>query len=163
MKNNDKRLMEKDINDDFSGTADSVFDKEPRKPRFTALKVVGIIVGSIVLIAIVTVVILDLPQVKYKLSEHYASQGLYIEARDKLRDIRGYKDSERKYDEYGLIICKHYLSAGATDEAMKWAEWTTGSHFEDISGEAQNLIAQINEQKAAAVSQSDESIVRPAN
>ena len=161
MKNEDEMLMEQEANDDFSEPADGVFDEEPRAPRFVALKVIGIIVGFIVLIAVAAFVITNLPQVKYKLSEHYASQGLYIEARDKLHDIRDYKDSERKYDEYGLIICEHYLAAGATDEAMKWAEWTTGSRFEDIVGEAQDIIARINEQKSAV--KSDKSIIQPAN
>lgn len=161
MKNEDDKLIEQEANDDFTEPADDVFDEEPRKPRFVALKVIGIIVGFIVLIAVAAFVITNLPQVKYKLSEHYASQGLYIEARDKLHDIRDYKDSERKYDEYGLIICKHYIAAGATDEAMKWAEWTSGSRFEDISGEAQAIIARINEQKATV--KSDEGIVQPAN
>lgn len=161
MKNEEDKLIEQEANDDFTEPADDVFDEEPRVPRFVALKVIGIIVGFIVLIAVAAFVITNLPQVKYKLSEHYASQGLYIEARDKLHDIRDYKDSERKYDEYGLIICKHYFAAGATDEAMKWAEWTSGSRFEDISGEAQAIIAGINEQKATV--KSGEGIVQPAN
>ena len=150
MKSKEEVVIEQDIKDDFSDPADGVFDKEPRKPRFVELKVTGMIIGLILLIAAAAFVVTNLPPVKYKLSEHYASQGMYLEARDKLHDILNYKDSERKYDEYGLIICKHYLAKGAADEALKWAEWTSGSHFEDISKEANNLISEIKQQKNAA-------------
>ena len=164
---NETDIVKDIVEDEASGGEEQISEEETvsKKPRFVALKVTGIVLGIIAAIALGTYIIVNTPQVKYRISNFYASQGRYIEARDKLHTIRNYKDSNRKYDEYAYIISKSYYMSGDLDEAWKWAEWTTYSEYDDIKNSAVLLMQEIQKHKNSidAQRQPEQGLVNSAN
>ena len=158
-----KDIVEEEVSGDEK--QNSIKETASGKPRFVALKVIGIVAGILAAVALGTYIIVNTPPVKYRIANFYASQGRYIEARDKLHTILDYKDANRKYDEYALIITKSYYMSGDYDEAWKWAEWTTDSKYEDIKNTAVSLMQDIQEHKNSidAQHQPEKGLVNSAN
>ena len=164
---NETDIVKDIVEDKVSGGEEEISEEETdsKKPRFVALKVIGIVAGIIAARALGTYIIVNTPQVKYRISNFYASQGRYVEARDKLHTILDYKDSKRKYDEYALIMSRNYNISKDYDEAWRWAEIAIGSEYEDIRTSAIKLMQDIQEHKNSieAQQQPEQGMVNPTN
>lgn len=106
--------------------------------KHVGLKVTGLVLGIIAVIALIAVIFsfTALPGIKYNNAEKNAAAGNYDVA---VRILNGmdYKDSAQKFGEYALEAGKQFYEAGDIDNASLYLTYAAQSENEEAAAEAQ--------------------------
>lgn len=106
--------------------------------KHVGIRVAGLVIGIIAVIALVSVIfsLTVLPVVKYSNAQKNAEAGNYDVAARILYNM-SYKDSEQKFGEYALVAGEKYFNEGDMENASIYLTYALNSENEDAAAKAQ--------------------------
>lgn len=106
--------------------------------KHVGIRVAGLVIGIIAVIALVSVIfsLTVLPVVKYSNAQKNAEAGNYDVAARILYNM-SYKDSEQKFGEYALAAGEKYFNEGDMENASIYLTYALNSENEDAAAKAQ--------------------------
>ncbi|MGN0163212.1 MAG: hypothetical protein ACI4EA_06485 [Candidatus Ornithomonoglobus sp.] len=121
--------------------------EEEKTVKHVGLKVTGLVIGIIAVIALISVIfsLTALPVIKYSNAEKNAAAGNYDVAARILYHM-SYKDSEQKFGEYALAAGEKYLSEGDIENAAIYLTYAVNSQNEEAAAKAQKYFEEDSEE-----------------